>query len=101
MNSFNPELHLRDTKSPIEIFLKNRDLQSELRVFKLVTTLVSEFKNMEINEEARFTTFYSFSKAETIVNESDTDDVFESIYITVITCKKLSLDYWCDYRSYY
>ena len=44
---------------------------SELRWFKFVTTL--------------FLSLYSNSKAETIINESDTDDIFESIYITIIS----------------
>ena len=31
------------------------------------------------------TTFYSHSKAEKFINESDIDDVFESIYIIIIS----------------
>ena len=31
-----------------------------------------------------YITSYSISKAETIINESDVDGVFESIYITII-----------------
>ena len=45
LNSFNPELQLKDTQSAI----KNKliDLLSELRGFKLVTTLVLEIKKIE------------------------------------------------------
>ena len=34
---------------------------------------------------------YSNSKAETITNESDIDDVFKSIYITIISNTQKSL----------
>ena len=45
LNSFNPELQLKDTQSAI----KNKliDLLSELRGFRLVTTLVLEIKKIE------------------------------------------------------
>ena len=36
-------------------------------------------------------TFYSHSKPETIFNESDIDDIFESIYTTVISNIQISL----------
>ena len=32
-----------------------------------------------------YSIFYSNSKAETIINENDIDDVFEPIYITIIS----------------
>ena len=33
--------------------------------------------------EAKYSTFYSSSKTETVINESDIDDVFELIYSTI------------------
>ena len=44
MNSFNPELQL------IEFAIRNKliDLLSELKCFKFITTLVSQFKKIEI-----------------------------------------------------
>ena len=47
--------------------------------------LVSELKKLESDDEIKYNTFYSLSKAETIVNESDINDVFESIYTTFIS----------------
>ena len=38
----------------------------------------------ESDHKTKYDTFYSHSKAETIINKSDIDDVFESIYTTVI-----------------
>ena len=42
--------------------------------------LVLEIKKIESADKAKYNTFWSNSKAETIINESDIDDVFESIY---------------------
>ena len=52
-----------------------------------MTTLVLEFSRIENDDETKYSTFYSNSKAETTVNESNTAiaDIFESIYITVIS----------------
>ena len=56
-----------------------------MRGFKFVTTLVLEFK--KIGYELKYTTFYSNSKAKTIINKSDIDYIFESIYTTIIHTK--------------
>ena len=48
--------------------------------------------------------FYSNSKAWTIINESDTDNVFESIYIANMSNIKknlVRLDYWFSHTSWY
>ena len=58
---------------------------SELRGFQLVTTLVLVLKKIESEVKTKYDTFYSRSKAETIINEKDIDDAFESIYITIIS----------------
>ena len=50
-----------------------------------MTTLVLVVKKMESEDKTKYNTFYSHSRAETIINESDIEDVFKSIYTTVIT----------------
>ena len=84
-NLVNPELQVKDAESAIKNKLRNG--LYELRVFKLVTTLVLEFSTIENDDETKYSTFYLNSKAETTVNESNTSiaDIFESIYITVIS----------------
>ena len=83
MNSFTLELHLKSTEFTIKNKLK--DLLSELGGFKFVTTLVSKLKKTESDDETKYTTFYSNSNAETIINESDIDDIFESIYREIVS----------------
>ena len=75
MNSFNFEL--------AESAIKNKlaDLLSGLKDFKFVITLVLELKTIQSDDKSIYNTFYSNSKAETIIN----DDVFESIYTTIIS----------------
>ena len=81
MNSFNPELSLNNTESSI----KNKliDLLSELRGFKFVTTFLEEFK--------KNSTFCLNSKVGTVINKSDIDNAFESIYNTILLNKHKSL----------
>ena len=43
-------------------------------------TLVLVLKKIEGDDKTKYDSFYSRSKAGTITNESDIDDVFESIY---------------------
>ena len=50
-----------------------------------MTTLVLVFKNIESDDKTKNDTFYSNSKAEIIINKSDIDDVFQSIYTTIIS----------------
>ena len=45
-----------------------------------MTTLVLEFKRYK----TKYSTSHSNSKAETVIYESDIDDVFQSIYTTII-----------------
>ena len=89
LNSSNPELQLKDT----EFSMKNklRDLLSKLKGFKFVITLVLEFKKIQSDDKTLYGTFYLNSKAETIINESGNDDVFKSIYSTVILNIQISL----------
>ena len=81
---------------------------SELKDFKFVTTLALEFKKIETDDKTKYDTLYSNSKAETIINENDIDDVFESIYTTVMTKTQKSggkvfftdsLDNWFSHGS--
>ena len=83
MNSFNPELKLKDTKSAIRN--KLIDLLTKLKGFKFVMTLVIELKKTESDDATKYTPFSSNSKAEMIINESNIDDIFESIYNTIIS----------------
>ena len=56
---------------------------TELERFNFVKTLVLEFKkNVMMKQNS---TFYSTSRAATVINENDKDVVFESICSTVIT----------------
>ena len=85
----NNELQLKDTESAIKNKLKK--LLTELRGFKLLTTLVLVLKKLESEDKTKHDTFYSYSKPETVANESDIDDIFESIYATVISNIQKSL----------
>ena len=50
-----------------------------------MTTLVLVFKKIESEDKTKYDNFYSSSKAEIIIIESDIDNVFKSIYTTIIT----------------
>ena len=65
---------------------------SDLRGFKFVATLVLVLKKIENEDKTKYDTFYSHSKAETINNESDIDDVFESIHTITISNIQKSLE---------
>ena len=52
---------------------------------KFVRTLVADFKQIESNNERKYDTFYTNSKAETITNERDIDDASKSINGTVMS----------------
>ena len=58
---------------------------TQLKVFKFVTTLALVFKKIESKNKTKYNTFYSSSEAEVIINKSDIDDVFQSIYTTIIS----------------
>ena len=44
-----------------------------------MTTWVLAFKKIESKDKTKYDNFYSNSNVEIIINESDIDDVFESI----------------------
>ena len=83
LNSFNSELQLKGIESAIKS--KLIELLTQLRGFKLVTTLVLVFKKTKSKDKAKYDNFYSSSKAEIIINKGDIDHVFQSIYATIIT----------------
>ena len=58
---------------------------SDLRGFKFISTLVHVLKKIESEDKTKSDKFYSSSKAGIIMNESDIDDEFESIYSTIIS----------------
>ena len=70
-NSFNPKLHLKNTKSAIKNKLKY--LLSEYREFIYVTTLVIEFEKIERDDATKNCTLDPNPKAETVINEGDTN----------------------------
>ena len=56
-----------------------------------MTKLVLVFKKIGSKDKAKFDNFYLSSKAQIIINKSDIDDVFESIYSTIISNIEKSL----------
>lgn len=99
MNSFNSELQRKDTE--LAITNKQTDWLSEFRGFKFVTTFLLEFKKRESDDEKKYSTFSSNSKAENLIKESDIDNVFEWIYSVIIKISKerFELDYFISHRS--
>ena len=58
-----------------------------------MTTLVLVFQKIQSEDKAKYdNSYFLSSKAEMIINEIYIDDVFRSIYTTLIT-KRFSLDY--------
>ena len=53
-----------------------------------MTTPVLVLKKIESEDETKFDNFSPSSKAELIMNESDIENVFKSIYSTIIYTKK-------------
>ena len=58
---------------------------TELKGFKFVKTLVLVFEMIESDDNTKYDTFYLNPKVEIINDESDIDDVFQSIYTTIIS----------------
>ena len=56
-----------------------------------MTTLVLVLKKIKIEDKAKYDIFNSHSKSEIIMNESDIDNVFQSIYTTIIPNMQESL----------
>ena len=62
-----------------------------------MTTLVLVFQKIESEDKTKYENFYSSSKAEIIINESEIDNVFQSIYPTNITNIQKSLGKCSDW----
>ena len=77
MNSFAPELQLKDTESTIKNKLKTICSMNLLR-FKSVTILVLKFKEIE-DDDRQYSIFYLSLRTEIIINDMDTDDTLESV----------------------
>ena len=56
-----------------------------------MTTLVLVLTKIESEDKTKYDNSYSSSKAEIIINASDIDNVFQSIYTTIITNIQKSL----------
>ena len=56
-----------------------------------MTTLVLVLTKIESEDKTKYDNFYSSLKAEIIINASDIDNVFQSIYTTIITNIQKSL----------
>ena len=56
-----------------------------------MATLLLVFKKIESKGKTKYDNFYLSSKAEIIINESEIDDVLQSIYTAFITNTKKSL----------
>ena len=82
LNSFNSELQLKDTKPTIK--KKLNALLSELKGFKLVITLVLQVKKIQSNDNTLQNKQF-YSEEETIINESNSDYVFDAIYVTILS----------------
>ena len=64
---------------------------SQLKGFTLVTTFVLVFQKTGSEHKSKYNNFYSSSKAEIIINESEIDDMYKWIYTSIITNIKKSL----------
>ena len=67
---------------------KLKNSLNELTRFKFVVTLVLKFKETINKNETKYSILYSNSKAETIIHDSDINNVFEPIYNTIMTKKQ-------------
>ena len=77
---------------------------TQLKGFKFVTTLVLVFKKrvlvfkkIEKENKTKYDNFYSSSNAKIIIYESDIDDVFQSIFSTIISNIQKSLGKGSDW----
>ena len=53
-----------------------------------MTTLVLEFKKIRSKYKTKHNNFYSSSKAEMVINEIEIENVFKSVYTTIIANRK-------------
>ena len=89
LNSFNPELQLKDTKPAIK--RKLIELLTQAKGYEFVVTLVSVLKKIENQDILKYNTFYLHSEVETIINKSEINNAFESVYTAIILNMQKSL----------
>ena len=77
LNSFNPEKQIKILN--LQLKMKLQDLLNELRGFKF------EIKKKKNEDETKYSTFNSNSKAKTVIHDAGIDNIFESIYSTIMT----------------
>ena len=65
---------------------------TEFKGLKFVMTSVLEFRKIESDDETKYSSLYLSSKAETVINDSDVDDVFASVYSTIMSNIQKSLE---------
>ena len=58
---------------------------AQLKGFRFMKTLFLMLKRVDSQDKTKYDNFYLNSKAETIFNDSDINEVFESIYTTIIS----------------
>ena len=56
-----------------------------------MATLILVSKKIESEDKRKYGNFYSSLKAEIIISESDIDDVFQSMYTTIVTNVRKSI----------
>ena len=86
---FNSKLRFKYNESAIKNKLKQS--LTKLRGFKFVATLVWVLKKIESDDKTKYGPYHLRSKAETIINQSDIYDVFESIYSPITSNIQKSL----------
>ena len=64
---------------------------TQLKGFEFVATVVLVFKTTESEDKTTYDTFYSSLKVEIIINKRDIDDLFQSVYTTIISNMQKSL----------
>ena len=60
-------------------------------VYDVIQSLILQSLKKESDDKTKYDTFYSNSKAETIANKSDIDNLFKSIYTKVTSNIQISL----------
>ena len=76
--------NLKILKEELKIIIELTELLTHLKACKFVIALVLAFKKIESQDKTKYDNYCSSWKAEVITIESDIDDVFQSIYSTVV-----------------
>lgn len=60
-----------------------------MKGFKFVATLVLEFEKIEQDDETKYSTFYLAAKTETIIFESEIDDIIDPSILWLYQTSKI------------